>query len=728
MANVKLTPDCQMPDALAALDGTSVSILVTTVTKSGYPIAYANAAFTSLTGYTQAEVVGRDFSFLQGKKTDAHVIADIRAALAAGTGIRREILNYRKDGIAFWNDLRIDPIRDATGLLTGFVSVQSNVDAAHLTLDAKQEAQSRLDSVADFIPGYIYQRVLRPDGTIDMAYCSPSANKLLGVPAADLTRTFYSHVHPDDLPALTAAIRKSAADMSIFREEFRLISADGATHWMRSDAPPRLLPNGEVVWDGLAIEISAEKRWESEIADLALRDPLTRLLTREAWRRALVLQLSGFSDDVQCSVFFVDIDAFGDLNDRFGQRTCDEVLRQFAERLLAAAAPVAGTAGRLGGDEFAILVPGKAKRVAALEFAGVLASALVRPFEVSAQLFTVSSSIGVCSYIPLDAVQTSDDDAASEVMTRAELALRWAKQDGPGGQAIYSAKQDDRFRNQGVLARSLESAISQDELELHYQPLVELTSGRIVSAEALVRWNHPTLGMQRPDLFIPLAEKAGLIVPLGRWVLERAMRQRTMWQYAGLNPPPVAINVSGAQLADPGFVPFVAAMLKSTQSCAGNFELELTEGELIEASPQILAALHALRSLGFKIVIDDFGSGHATFRYLRDFPVDKLKIDQMFVRKLVLDSSDALIIRAIISLARSMGIQLVAEGVESEMQRDFLLSEGCEVAQGYLFSMPMVAEDFAWMLAADVELPLTTEEFGGGESPSRSAPAREATS
>jgi EAL domain-containing protein (putative c-di-GMP-specific phosphodiesterase class I) len=204
------------------------------------------------------------------------------------------------------------------------------------------------------------------------------------------------------------------------------------------------------------------------------------------------------------------------------------------------------------------------------------------------------------------------------------------------------------------------------------------------------------------------------------------MRQRTMWEFAGLTPPPIAINVSGVQLADTGFVPSVAAALKSVQSRAEDFVLELTEGQLIEASPQIMASLHALRDMGFKIAIDDFGSGHATFRYLRDFPVDKLKIDQMFVRKLVLDSSDALIIRAIISLARSMGIQVVAEGVETDMQRAFLLREGCEIAQGYLFSMPLVAEDFAWMLARNVKLPLSANERDGAQRYVRPPPAKEA--
>ena len=420
------------------------------------------------------------------------------------------------------------------------------------------------------------------------------------------------------------------------------------------------------------------------------------------------MQLASVTDDAgPCGVFYADIDAFRHLNDQVGQRTGDDILRRVAQRLSAAAASVAGLAGRLGGDEFAILVPGSLDQGATSHFAAALTMALGRPFEASALLPTISASIGASLYPgPIDLPDTGGDNAA-ELMKQADLALRWAKQAGPGSHVVYSPEQDDRFRNQVVLAETFEQAIATDELELHYQPLVDLASGRIVSAEALVRWQHPTLGMQQPDIFIPLAEKSGLIVPLGRWVIARAMRQWMTWKSAGLKPPSIAINVSSAQLDDPDFVPFIMAALKSTKARAKHFDLELTEGLLIEASPQIIASLNTLRDMGFNIVIDDFGSGHASFRYLREFPVDKLKIDQLFVRKLVLGSSDALIIRAILSLARSMSIRVVAEGIETEMQRDFLQREGCEIGQGYLFSLPLVAEDFAWMLENHVSLPLS---------------------
>ena len=226
---------------------------------------------------------------------------------------------------------------------------------------------------------------------------------------------------------------------------------------------------------------------------------------------------------------------------------------------------------------------------------------------------------------------------------------------------------------------------------------MNLKSGQIIGAEALVRWRHPQLGFQRPDLFIPLAESTGLIVPLGAWIIQEAMRQVVDWRAAGIGLARVAINVSSVELKRSTFLGMVRHALAATGADARHFEFELTEGLLIDASPEILAVLESLKSLGFTIAIDDFGTGHSTFKYLRDFHVDKIKIDQTFVRHLVVDSKDGAIIRAMIALSRDLGVAIVAEGIETAMQRDFLRDEGCEIGQGYYFSMPLAAEDFAYI-------------------------------
>jgi EAL domain-containing protein (putative c-di-GMP-specific phosphodiesterase class I) len=296
-------------------------------------------------------------------------------------------------------------------------------------------------------------------------------------------------------------------------------------------------------------------------------------------------------------------------------------------------------------------------------------------------------------------------------MKQADLALRAAKQDGGGRHRSYSRALDGSFRNRVALRQSLREAISEKKFELHYQPIVAIASGEIVGAEALVRWPHPGLGLQPPSHFIPIAEETGLIVPLGEWIIRDAFQQAESWRQDGFGTPSIAVNLSSRQLRDEGhargrgFIAQVERILAETGANPRQFNFEMTESVVIESSDETLRILRALKSLGFLITLDDFGTGHSTFKYLRDFPVDKIKIDRNFVSRIDVDKADETIIRAMINLARSLGVKVVAEGIETVGQRDFLVDAGCELGQGYMFSMPLRAEDFAWMLARRLTLP-----------------------
>jgi EAL domain-containing protein (putative c-di-GMP-specific phosphodiesterase class I) len=313
--------------------------------------------------------------------------------------------------------------------------------------------------------------------------------------------------------------------------------------------------------------------------------------------------------------------------------------------------------------------------------------------------------VGTAILVSDDVCDLSNDAAATELMKRAAIALSAAKKVGTGTHRLYDEDLDHRRQHRMMLRHSMPEAIGKDQFELHYQPLVDLRSGRIVSAEALVRWQHPELGLLGPDLFIALAEESGWIGLLGEWIMRKAMLDVMTWELEGLAPPPIALNISSVQLKMPDFIETIRQALAETGANARKFDLELTEGILLELSPQTLAVLAELKLLGFKLVIDDFGAGHSSFQYLRNFPIDKLKIDQVFVRQLVSGSSDALIIRAITSLAQSLNIGLIAEGIETVEQRDFLRDQGCPTGQGHFFSMPLAAEDFAWMIKQKVTLP-----------------------
>jgi diguanylate cyclase (GGDEF)-like protein/PAS domain S-box-containing protein len=694
-------------------------IILTTAGKPHSPIAFVNPAFTDLTGYTQDEAIDQGWHFLQGPDTDTRVIQEISDALSAGISIRREILNYRKNGEPFWNDLTLDPIFDATGRLIGHVGILNDSTAGRVAQDARMAAELQLQNIVRHLPGYVYRRVLTPSGDIEMPYLSPSINEILAIPQdiAVSSTDFFRHLHPEDYDGFKSAVMRSAADLTVFREEFRLISTMGTVRWFRSDAPARRSADGGVYWDGLAIDITAEKMSETEIAFLAFHDSLTGLGNRVNFKNSLNKAIeSAPAGEARIGVFFIDVDAFQEINTTLGQAAGDNALRKIGRRLTRFAGAGGGMVARLGGDEFAVLLPVIASEQSIDDIAASICREIARPMKISSQVIIVQVCVGAAVF-PNSRGAEDETDASVEVMKQADLALRAAKQLGPGAHLVYAVEFDDRLRNRLALRQSLHRAVEGQQFELHYQPLVQLASGNIVGAEALVRWNHPELGMQRPDVFVPLAESSGLIVPLGAWAIKEAMRQAQAWKRPGVTPPRIAINISSIQLTKPGFIAAVENALGETGADPHDFEFELTEGLMIEPSPETMAILYWLKSLGFLLTIDDFGTGYSTFKYIRDFPVDKIKIDQTFVRQLVIDSSDASIIRAMITLSRSLGIQIVAEGIETKMQRDFLRDEGCEVGQGYLFSLPLAAEDFGWLLRSKLSLPISSERMLNDDRP-----------
>jgi EAL domain-containing protein (putative c-di-GMP-specific phosphodiesterase class I) len=341
-----------------------------------------------------------------------------------------------------------------------------------------------------------------------------------------------------------------------------------------------------------------------------------------------------------------------------------------------------------------------------LDFGQLICAEISRPMFIDGIMVVVEACVGASDSLLRMKEVPQGADRGAELMKRVHLAASVAKRAGAGDCVLYSPALDDRTTNQTDLGNLLRQAIEEEQFELHYQPLVDLTSGSIIGAEALIRWSHPELGRMRPDLFIPLAESTRLIVPLGGWITEAVMRQAQSWRRLGITVPPISINLSGVQLRSSGFLRMVEGALIATGCNAADFEFELTEGILIDKSHEVSARLLRLKALGFALALDDFGAGHATFVYLRQFPVDKIKIDKTFLGHLAFGSSDALIVRSMITMARSLGLDVLAEGIESKQQRDFLIEEGCRKGQGNFFSLPLSAEDFARMLEQCVPLPL----------------------
>jgi diguanylate cyclase (GGDEF)-like protein len=420
---------------------------------------------------------------------------------------------------------------------------------------------------------------------------------------------------------------------------------------------------------------------EEKIKDLAYRDALTGLPNRIVFNDRLgnaVAQAERQSG--RLAILFLDLDRFKVINDSLGHSLGDLLLQAVAGRL-ATCVRASDTVARLGGDEFTILLPGVHGAMEAARVAEKVLETLRQPFRLEGRELFVTGSMGVSLY-PEDGI---DADA---LVRNADVAMYRAKEQGRDGHRLYSPLMNDRALEQLALENALRRALARDELLLHYQPVVEIATGRIRSVEALVRWNHPERGMMWPSDFVPVAEVTGLIVPIGWWILRTACAQARAWHEQGLSDLRVAVNLSARQFQQADLVGQVEKAVAETGLSARYLELEITETDTMQSTEATLSTFRQLKALGVAISIDDFGIGYSSLGYLRRLPIDTLKIDQSFVRDIGTDPDDAAIVSAVIAMAHTLKLQVVAEGVDGEDQLDFLRRHGCDLMQGYLFGPP----------------------------------------
>ena len=431
-----------------------------------------------------------------------------------------------------------------------------------------------------------------------------------------------------------------------------------------------------------AEEIIAHQAYHDVLTNLANRrlfvDRLTQALTRVPWHKRLV------------AVLFLDLDHFKSINDALGHSLGDLLLKAVAERLTACVRE-GDTVARLGGDEFAISLADVARASDIPRVAQKIIDALSKPYLLEGRQLFITTSIGI---------STSPDDAQDPetLLKHADIAMYRAKKHGRNNYQHYSPDMDAHAFERLAVETSLRHALEREEFFLAYQPQLDITTGRIIGCEALVRWQHPDLGIMPPGKFIPLAEESGLIVPLGEWVLRSACAQNKAWQAAGLPPIHVAVNVSPRQLRHENLVQTVDRALRETGLSPNYLELELTEN-IMQDPEGAMRLLAQLKSIGVHIAIDDFGTGYSSLNLLKRYPIHKLKIDQSFVRDITNNPHDRAIVTAIITLAHSLNLKAIAEGVETQEQMEYLRSLKCDEAQGYLLGRPMPAQDASKLLA-----------------------------
>ncbi|HEV3230751.1 MAG TPA: EAL domain-containing protein [Candidatus Dormibacteraeota bacterium] len=445
--------------------------------------------------------------------------------------------------------------------------------------------------------------------------------------------------------------------------------------------------------DRATAEDVARDRLDEQLRLQALQDPLTNLANRALLRDRVQHALAHANRHVStCAVLALDIDDFRTLNEGLGHSSGDLLLAAVARRLRRCLRPE-DTAARLGGDEFAVLLEQLGDVGEALQVAQRILDSMHIPFEVAGQPRFISLSIGI-------AHSGQTGMKVDQILGGADIALHSARRAGRGHCVVYEPGMHQEVLDRATLENDLRAAERRGELRVHYQPEVDLVSGRILAVEALVRWQHPVRGLVPPDRFVPLAEETRLISAIDEWVMRTAAAQAAAWNRAGLGPLRLSVNVSAGELTDDGLVARVAAVLADTGLEPGLLELEVTEST-VAPREDALTVLTAIRALGVRVAIDDFGVGYSMFSRLQRFPIDKLKIDRSFVAEINGADEDVPILAGIIALGHSMGLEVLAEGIETEAQRRYLRRVGCEQGQGFLFSRPVEAEEVEGMLGAE---------------------------
>ena len=556
-----------------AIEASANAMVITSAGTPDYIIIYVNPAFERTTGYSAAEVVGRNCKFLQEGEADQPGIYEIRAALREQRAGNAVLRNYRKDKSVFWNHLHVAPVRNADGIVSHFVASQYDITEAK-----KDEAN-----------------------LLYMAHY----DKLTGLP----NRTFLR----DCLQRAIAAAHSS----------------------------------GQALW-----------------------------------------------------VLFVSLEGLNVINDNFGHSGTNSILKVTAQRLRETVC-ASDIVAHWCGSDFAIVLTQQQDAPLANAMLQAIMAVLNEAFSYGGQDIFLTCSMGVSAY----AHNGADCDT---LLDQADIAASHAKRHGRNNVRFHSAAMNDLAALRLRTESELRQAIEREEFVLHYQPQVELQSGRVIGMEALIRWQHPLRGLVSPSEFIAIAEETGLIVPIGAWVLRRACLQNRQWQRDGFAPMRIAVNVSARQFAQADLATTIAAVLVEVDLSPAHLELELTESLIMGDVTQAIGALRELKALGVRIAVDDFGTGYSSLAYLKRLPIDVLKIDRAFVADIGAgDGDDAAIVTTIITLAHALKLKVIAEGVETIEQLDFLRRNDCDELQGYYFSQPVDADAFTELLRAGTQLAFT---------------------
>jgi diguanylate cyclase (GGDEF)-like protein/PAS domain S-box-containing protein len=690
-----------------ALNAASNSILITDTAGN---IVWSNPAFSKSSGYASDEVLGMNQSLLSSDEQDSKLRDRMWATIAKGETWHGEMVSRRKNDGIYTEEVTVTPVLSQSGEITNYVAIKNDITDRKLAEQALSEAEEKYRAIFEDAVIGIFQ--ISADGrpiSINRAFAKihgyESPSEFLAQ-VSNISRQLF--VDPSQSRLI---VREAQTNGIVQGAEIEVYRKDGAKRWVIANLRVARNSLGEVaLYEGTVEDVTERKVAEERVQFLAFYDVLTGLPNRSLLEDRISIALAGARRRKEKLAFlFLDLDRFKIVNDTLGHSVGDLLLQEVAERLKKFVREQ-DTVARVGGDEFVIMLSG----IQSISDASVAAARLIEliaiEFPISNNVLSVTSSVGISMY--------PENGADGETLVKnADAAMYSAKQKGPNNFEFFTEDLNVQMKERLTLESGLRQAIEKQELFLAYQPQMDLISGKIVGVEALLRWQHPELGLVPPDKFISIAENSGLIIPIGEWALRTACAQARKWQDEGLAAVPIAVNVSAVQFRQDGFRDLIKNVLHDTGLAPEFLELELTESLLLTNADVMFSVLRELNEMGLQLAIDDFGTGYSSLSYLKQFPVKKLKIDRSFIKNVAVNASDAAITTAIIGMARSLGLKVIAEGVENDAQVFFLREHRCDEVQGYYFSKPISATELGLKFLAvqdemDVRAPLSADVAG----------------
>jgi diguanylate cyclase (GGDEF)-like protein/PAS domain S-box-containing protein len=647
---------------------------------------FVNPAFCEMIGYSEEELLQMTVYDVNAPEQDT---SSFQRFKSSEEGLAIHVLLQRKDGTVFVSEV-IGKMIEIDG--------QSQVLGIVRDIDDQVKAQEHIHTLSMAIEQSPVSVVISDtDGNVE--FVNTAFEKITGYSASEVRGLNVLRLNTDE----TADNRNNEIWQILssgkeWQGEIQGRKKDGAIFWEQCHYAPVINDKG-LTSHYLAVkeDITVRKQQEMQILHQAHFDSLTGLPNRflSMDRLSQLLSEAERNKD-KVAVMFLDLDDFKKINDTLGHETGDKLLIEAAARIQRALRS-GDTVGRLGGDEFLVLLGGLEDAIGARPITEKLLATFKDPFRIDGRELIQATSIGVAIY-------PDDGDTASELLRKADSAMYHAKELDRNTYSFFTEAMNRDVSRRLALEEQMHGALGRGEFEVHYQPKIDIGSGRIIGSEALLRWNNPALGNVSPAEFVPIAEQSGLIVPIGRFVLAEALANSALWQSSYDADFHIAVNFSPCQFRDPQMVDYVNEAMQQKSITRGSLELEITEGVLLGGHSYIDEILAELKHIGVSIALDDFGTGYSSMSYLRKYPFDVLKIDRSFISDITVDQADRELINATIAMAHGLKLKVVAEGVETDGQLKYLKQQGCDYAQGYLFSKPIPAEELTALLDSDIRI------------------------